>query len=321
MELKQLEYIVAIADHGNISKAAKALFITQSGLNQHLIKLEQELGVVLFYRDKHNLQITPAGKIYIANAREILQIKKNTYSLLDDLKGNIIGEITLGLTHEHGIDLFTAVFPEFNEKYPGVTFNLLERVVAEQQHLISIGHLDLGIVLGNFDNKDLRYIELYHEDLILGISRNHPLAKYAAPAGEPFATTDLSLFRDETFSLIFATSTMREIIDPLFEQAGFKPKILIETSMNHALVKLVNIGYGCTILPHSRAISSPYFSENVWFYLSSYPNWSVCLTHRNNTQFNGATRYFISLLQKYGDELNELFFQSTMKNRVHDRFR
>ena len=56
MELRQLEYMIAIADHGSISKAAESLFITQSGLNQQLIKLEQELGIQLFYRDKHHLR-------------------------------------------------------------------------------------------------------------------------------------------------------------------------------------------------------------------------------------------------------------------------
>ena len=85
MELRQLEYMIAIADHGSISKAAESLFITQSGLNQQLIKLEQELGIQLFYRDKHHLQVTAAGRIYVENAREIMKIKKNTYNILSDM--------------------------------------------------------------------------------------------------------------------------------------------------------------------------------------------------------------------------------------------
>ena len=72
--------MIAIADHGSISKAAQALFITQSGLNQQLIKLEKELNAQIFYRDKHNLQMTQAGKIYIQNAREIMNIKKCAYT-------------------------------------------------------------------------------------------------------------------------------------------------------------------------------------------------------------------------------------------------
>lgn len=76
MDLKQLEYIVAIAECGNISKAAQALFITQSGLNQQLIKLEKHLGIQLFYRNKHYLRMTQAGEVYVKNAKEILRIRK-----------------------------------------------------------------------------------------------------------------------------------------------------------------------------------------------------------------------------------------------------
>ena len=122
MELRQLEYMIAIADHGSISKAAESLFITQSGLNQQLIKLEQELGIQLFYRDKHHLQVTAAGRIYVENAREIMKIKKNTYNILSDMKNNTVGEITLGLTLEHGIDLFTFVFPNSTGSIRALTF-------------------------------------------------------------------------------------------------------------------------------------------------------------------------------------------------------
>ena len=83
MDLKQLEYIVTIAEKGNISKAAESLFISQSGLNQYLIKLEKDLGVRLFDRNKHFLRPTQAGKIYVKNAIEILKIQRNTYSMLE----------------------------------------------------------------------------------------------------------------------------------------------------------------------------------------------------------------------------------------------
>ena len=84
MDVKLLEYMIAIADCGNITKAAESLFITQSGLNQQLIRLENELNTQLFYRTKRHLHLTQAGKIYIDNAREILKIKKNTYTTIQD---------------------------------------------------------------------------------------------------------------------------------------------------------------------------------------------------------------------------------------------
>lgn len=306
MELRQLEYVIAIADHGSISKAAESLFISQSGLNQFLIKLEQELGIQLFNRDKHHLQMTSAGKVYVENAREILNIKKNTYNILSDMKNNTVGEITLGLTLEHGIDLFTFIFPKFNQRFPGINFHLQERYVAQQHSLITAGKLDFGLVmLGEEEKINLNYIPLYQEDMLLGIPLTHPYAGQGSAPDQQLPYIDLKLFQNETFALMFPNSTMRNIIDPAFAAAGFKPKILIETGMNHALVKLVTTGLCCTILPHSRALCSPNCNEVSWFRLSPPLHWTTYIIYRKNTHLNEASRYFIHLAQEYGEELTK----------------
>lgn len=98
MDIQVLDYIVTIADCGSISKAAQKLFITQSGLNQQLIKLENKLGVKLFERDNHHLEITPAGRLIVDSATEILRIRRNTLTQLSDLQTSISGLISLGLT-------------------------------------------------------------------------------------------------------------------------------------------------------------------------------------------------------------------------------
>lgn len=161
--------MIAIADHGSISKAAQALFITQSGLNQQLIKLEKELNAQIFYRDKHNLQMTQAGKIYIQNAREIMNIKKCAYTQIYDLVNSNCGEIVLGLTAEHGIDMFAEIFPEFTKVFPGITLKLQECFVKTQHKLLKKGQLDLGFVMLREEDKvDLEYIHLCRERLVLG---------------------------------------------------------------------------------------------------------------------------------------------------------
>ncbi|WP_337553375.1 LysR family transcriptional regulator [Acidaminococcus fermentans] len=89
MDIQVLEYIVTIADCGSISRAAQKLFITQSGLNQQLIKLENRLGIKIFERDNHHLEITPAGQLIVDSATEILRIRRNTLTQLSDLQSSI----------------------------------------------------------------------------------------------------------------------------------------------------------------------------------------------------------------------------------------
>lgn len=84
MDLKQLEYIVEIAKESNITHAAQNIFISQSALNQQLLKLEKELGAKLFYRTRKNWQLTEIGRIYVENAKKILNIKKETYKEIED---------------------------------------------------------------------------------------------------------------------------------------------------------------------------------------------------------------------------------------------
>lgn len=85
MDIKQIEYIVKIADEGSITHAAEKLFMTQSALNQQLLRLEKELDAQLFFRSRSNWRPTPIGEIYLDGAREILRIKKRTYNTICDM--------------------------------------------------------------------------------------------------------------------------------------------------------------------------------------------------------------------------------------------
>jgi len=308
MDLRQLEYIVTIAESKNVSEAADKLFISQSGLNQQLVKLEKDLGVQLFERGKRHFHITKAGQIYVENAREILKIKRNTYAELSEIRNDVSGEISMGLTHEHGIDIFTSIYPEFHSRYPGIRFHLLERIVADQERLIRDGRLDCGILLlGEKKDEGFIYDLLYKEDLILGIPLAHPYAKYAAAPGEPLSTIDLRYFKEDTFSLIFPSSTQRGVLDPYFEKAGFAPKILIETAMNHALITMVSRGFCCTVLPHSRTLANPTAKNCVWFRIAGNPQWGIYLARRADTRMSAAYHYMQELAVAYGAIVEQQF--------------
>ena len=91
MDVKYLNYILAIAKHKNMTIAAEELFVSQSSLSQYLSRLEQELGTPLFYRTKTELVPTPAGELYIDSAKKVVAIQKELYHNIAALnhRGNI----------------------------------------------------------------------------------------------------------------------------------------------------------------------------------------------------------------------------------------
>lgn len=312
MDLKQLEYILAIEEHGNISRAAEALFISQSALNQQLIHLEKDLGLQLFHRDKRVLHPTQAGQIYLKNAHEILKIKKNTYSQLHDLSELKTGELRLGLTWEHGVDMFTEILPAFMEQYPGFSIKMYERNVAQQHQMILSDRLDMGFVMIRENERiDANYIPICHEEMLLAVPRQHPLARFAAPPGEPLTYISLSLFKDDMFSLIYQGSTMRALADELFQEAGFQPRLLFETSMNRILQRMVSQGLCCAIFPQTYAHAT---DKVACFRLKYNPSWTLYLVYPKGIQLNCACQELVRLAKEYGQQ-KQLEFKKIENNR------
>ena len=118
MDLRQLENIIRINEERSITKAAEKLFITQSALNQQLQKLEAELGTPLFVRTRSDWRPTPAGEVYLDAARQILNIKRDAYHRIHDMADLARHHFTIGLIPERGVDMFTAIYPEFHRRFP-----------------------------------------------------------------------------------------------------------------------------------------------------------------------------------------------------------
>lgn len=171
MDLKQIEYILKIAEEQNITHAAEKLFITQSALNQQLLKLEKELGTPLFYRSRTDWHPTPAGEIYLNAAKDILLIKKNAYNQIHDLCEAQKGHITLGFTPGRGIAMFTSVYPKFHNICPRIEVEPIERSVRDQHPLLLSGELDLGFMtLTRSQQKSgIIYETLASEEMVLAV--------------------------------------------------------------------------------------------------------------------------------------------------------
>lgn len=296
MELKQLEYIVKIAEERNITKAAEKMYITQSALNQQLLKLEKEIGSQLFYRSRTNWKLTEIGEIYIQNAEKILNIKKETYNQINDLLEKQKGNLRIGLTPERGISMFASVYPKFYKLFPNVSVEPVEINVKMQEKMIENGQLDIGFMTLSEEQRtgNNTYIPILEENILMAVPAIHPIAKLLKE--KSIQKADLKLFKNEVFVLLSKNTTMREIIDPLFEKAGFTPNVLFETKSSRTLFQMASSHLACTF------ISETYAEEDdriTYFSLSETPSWELCAVYRKGAYLSKAAKSFIKLAEDY----------------------
>lgn len=298
MDLKQIEYIVKIDDEHSITRAAEKLYLTQSALNQQLLRLEKDLGAQLFYRTKSDWRPTPVGQVYLENAREILRIKQRTYNIISDMAATKKGRLSIAFTPGRGSEMFTHVYPAFHQIYPNVVVAPQELSVHRQQALIAQGDLDIGFqTLSGRQRTNDAYMELGSEEIFLAIPSIHPLARMAAPAGEPCSVIDPSLLKYEPFVLMYRESTIRAITDEIFRDSGFTPNVLFETARNNTILSMIQAHLCCGVIPWHYIKDAP---EGVsCFAFPSHPHWDIVASYRKNTYLSDAAKTFIELVREF----------------------
>lgn len=316
MDTKQIEYIIKIAEEENITRAAEKLYITQSALNQQLLRLEGELGTTLFVRSKSDWHPTEAGTIYLRAAREILQIKRQAYNKISDIAQTRKGRLSIAFTPGRGIDMFTHVYPTFHQKYPNIIVEPHELSVRKQQTGIQADRIDLGFqTLTKKQYTKDEYIVLGKEEIILIVPKNHSVAmqytdawnglqdyahvKEAADRGKlHFPELDPCLLKDDFFVLTYKESTIRSIVDSLFKQAGFQPNILFETGSHSAILSMVQSGQSCGVVPY-HYVREPVPAGIRCFSFPQHPTWDIVVSYKKKSYLGRAAREFIQLAKSF----------------------
>lgn len=297
METKIMEYILSIAEHKSISRAADELYLTQSALNQQLLKLEKELGAPLFIRTRNHWELTDIGELYVEKAKEILQIKRQTYKQIEDMARRWNGTITIGLTPERGIQMFTAIYPKIHAMYPEAVFQPREESVETQVTLLDTHQLDFSFqTIYERKYKHLVYHTILYEPFYLCVPKSHRLAYQEHLEPEQYPQISLREFKNDLFTLVCKSSTMRVVLDKLFEHAGFKPKLLFESISMRTMLQLARSGECCSIIPRFYASKTDDVS---YFSLGPDASWELATVHAQNHYINNAAKDFIRMATNY----------------------
>lgn len=217
MTLKQLKYLIGIADSGlNITSAAERLYTSQPGISKQLKQLEAELGMQLFTRKGKSLTaITPAGHQVIERARKILREVDNISSLASDLTAEQEGTLSIATTHTQSRYVLPEVIKAFRSRYPRVDLELHQGTSEQIAELVANQQVDFAIASGAEGMfADLTLLPIYHWHRIVLVPKQHPLSRSTKPldlatlAAYPLVTYVFSLTGESSFKRAFADQNL-----------------------------------------------------------------------------------------------------------------
>ena len=242
VQIKQIDYFLAVVRENSFTRAAKALYISQSSLSQYIRSLEEQIGLPLFSRSKNGpIKLTEAGELYYASAIQIETIRNALNLQIETLKKKSRSSITWGHAGKQGIHFLSLLLPLFHE----MQFNVIQSSTAELEQMLLNGTIDLACSAVIKKNPALAYHMLRSDTLNIAVSSSHPLASFGADtSGDPTPAVSISEFSTSSFVLQDANTTTRLAINQLCKKADFTPSIELEvTSTFHALSVLSGGNY------------------------------------------------------------------------------
>ena len=247
INLKHGPAIMAIVREGSITAASKKLFVSQPALSQTIKQVEEELGAPIFRRDVHHIELTHAGKLYVDAVQEMLTIDRNLHTRVEDSKGEVFGEFTLGISTQRGLQLLPQVLPEFIRKYPHVKMNVTQSTMAELITQLENHELDFVLAFRpTVANPKIESRVLFHHRLAAIVNENHALASRNSITLEELQRYDLALTRRGTQ----ARSAFRHAI----ADHDYQYKIKVEMNTVYLLFRLVRESNYVTILSESTVV-------------------------------------------------------------------
>ena len=295
VDVRDLEYIIAIAQEGSLSGAGRRLGVSQPTLSAFLAGLERQLGADLFVRDHKRMLPTPAGRICLDAARRIVNVKEQTYQTIHRLTHEPEETIVIGATPLRGSIMVAQIFPQFSRVFPDIKLSIREAYMKELRELVKNGEVNCSLgTCYDTEDPDVDYIIISREEIVLGVPAFHRLASFAAPPGEPLASIDVDQTADSPFVLLAPGTTVRAISDSILDKAGIRPTVVFETNNNLVLSNMIRQGAGVGFLPRSAIPENS--GEMVCFSIRPRYYMSLCILHQKNRKMSRAERYLAYLV-------------------------
>jgi len=237
MELRQLEYLIAVAEEANFTRAAERVGISQPGVSAQIRQLENELGAQLIDRSGRRASLTAAGEAVLEHARAALAAAGAARQAADAVNGLLRGQLTVGMVTGCTVTPLFDALAGFHHAYGGVDITLIEGGSAELAAGVRAGQIDLALVgTAGLPPAGVGSFTVVSERLVAMVPPGHPLLDH-----EPVGLRDVTAC---PLVCMPPGTGLRGVLDQACAAAGLRPVIAVQASAGEAIIQLAQRGLG-----------------------------------------------------------------------------
>ncbi|WP_093893903.1 transcriptional regulator CynR [Streptomyces sp. Ncost-T10-10d] len=286
-ELRHLRYLIAVAEHGNFTRAADELCISQPTLSQQIKQLEKVVGVQLLDRSGRNVRPTDAGEVYVRYAQRALRELAAADRAVLDVADLSRGHLRLAMTPTFTAYLIGPLAQELHTRHPGVTLEVRELTQDRIEAGLLADELDLGIAFEGTHLPGIVATTLFTETLSLVVTTSRP----DTHSEQPLPVSDLA---GQQLALLSSDFVTRSHIDNYFAKHHISPPIAVEANSIQALTEIVRrTGLLATVLPDAITDDHPHLTPIAID--PPLPTRVATLLRRDSAYESAAARAFIRL--------------------------
>ena len=255
MNLRDLKYLVAVAEHRHFGRAAEACFVSQPTLSTQLKKLEETLGVTLIERSNRQVMLAAEGEKIVEQAQRILAEVNILTAMSEQIREPMGGELRLGVIPTIAPYLLPKILGPIGKDYPKLKINLTEGQTAQILRMLKQGDLDAVILALPVNEDNVEEFELYDEPFLLAVSSNHSKAAITVADAEALEGENVLLLEDG--------HCLREQALSICQTNGGVESSGYSAASLETLRGLVSAGLGVTLMPELAVQSSKESAANV----------------------------------------------------------
>jgi len=307
MNFLNLQYFCVTAEELSFTRAAKRLFISQQSLSNHISRLEEEFGVVLFNRTQP-VTLTEAGERLYRDSLVLLDQKKQMEKAMQDIRDFRRGELTIGASTSRSAVMLADILPQFHQKFPQIQLRLIEGTTKYINQMLYEGQADVNIGFAINDPVNVEE-DLLHEERLVCAVPNSLLPLYQLPRPDtlvPGSLQPLQRFAQYPFLRMNRDSWLGSVFDRCCRDHQVSPRVVLETTSMTTLVSLCAVGMGAIVLPeifvNRRAAfwNHSDWQESVSVFPLDYPQGvtPITISHLRGRYLSRAAAEFIRMAKE-----------------------